>query len=261
MLPGFRFLFAAIVLSMSILVFGLGAAALLRAAHEEFASTPAWRPAPETTFAQKADATPPVLAMLRIDTPVEQPVEPKKSDDAPAEAAPVTIASAPPAPETTAEPKPEIAPAPALPEPAKPEIEAADTPPPVEAAPAPADAPAPAETKVAAVADTPPAPSDAAQAAPAVTAATAAPEQTSASVLPDPDNISTKIATLGAPPLPVARPTASAEQQKNIIKKRRQAERAKARRRVAQRARLAAQTPQQPADPFAQPIVAPARKR
>src|SRR6202021_1196742 len=64
MLPGFRFLFAAIVLSMSMLVFGLGAAALLRAAHEEFASMPAWRPAPETTFAQKADAPPPVLAML-----------------------------------------------------------------------------------------------------------------------------------------------------------------------------------------------------
>ena len=48
MLPGFRFLFAAIVLSMSILVFGLGAAALLRAAHEEFASTPAWRAAAGT---------------------------------------------------------------------------------------------------------------------------------------------------------------------------------------------------------------------
>ena len=30
MLPGFRFLFAAIVLSISMLIFGLGAAALLR---------------------------------------------------------------------------------------------------------------------------------------------------------------------------------------------------------------------------------------
>ena len=39
MLPGFRFLFAATMLSMSLLVFGLGAAALLRAAHEEFTST------------------------------------------------------------------------------------------------------------------------------------------------------------------------------------------------------------------------------
>ena len=67
MLPGFRFLFAAIVLSMSILVFGLGAAALLRAAHEEFASNPSWRAAPETMFAQQAEATRPVLAMLRVE--------------------------------------------------------------------------------------------------------------------------------------------------------------------------------------------------
>ena len=52
MLPGFRFLFGAIVLSISVLVFGFGAAALLRTAHEEFASAPAWRPAPETHFAQ-----------------------------------------------------------------------------------------------------------------------------------------------------------------------------------------------------------------
>src|SRR5580658_7809261 len=70
MLPGFRFLFAAIVLSMSILIFGLGAVALLRAAHEEFASTPTWRAAPETVFAQPAEAARPVLALLRIDAPV-----------------------------------------------------------------------------------------------------------------------------------------------------------------------------------------------
>ena len=73
MLPGFRFLFAAIVLSMSILVFGLGAAALLRAAHEEFASTPAWRGAPEMVFAQPVE-TRPVLALLRVDTPVAEKV-------------------------------------------------------------------------------------------------------------------------------------------------------------------------------------------
>ena len=72
MLPGFRFLFAAIVLSMSILVFGLGAAALLRAAHEEFASNPAWHATPEPTFAQQNEATRPFLAMLRVDP---QPVE------------------------------------------------------------------------------------------------------------------------------------------------------------------------------------------
>jgi hypothetical protein len=55
MLPGFRFLFGAIVLCFSILVFGLGAAALFRAAHEEFASRPAWRAVPGTMLAQQND--------------------------------------------------------------------------------------------------------------------------------------------------------------------------------------------------------------
>ena len=53
MLPGFRFLFAAILLSTSVLIFGLGAAALLRAAHEEVASAPARRAPPEQVFAQQ----------------------------------------------------------------------------------------------------------------------------------------------------------------------------------------------------------------
>ena len=79
MLPGFRFLFAAILLSTSILVFGLGAAALLRAAHEEFASTPSWRAAPEPKFAQRNEAAGPVLAMLRVEP---DPAEQKASDDA-----------------------------------------------------------------------------------------------------------------------------------------------------------------------------------
>src|SRR6202795_4578686 len=69
MLPGFRFLFAATFLSMSILVFGLGAAALLRAAHEQFANNPSWHAGPEATFAQQIEATRPVLAMLRVEPP------------------------------------------------------------------------------------------------------------------------------------------------------------------------------------------------
>jgi hypothetical protein len=67
MLPGFRFLFAAIILCVSILVFGLGAAALLRAAHEEFASKPSWRGAPEATFTQHLETTSPVLAFVRLE--------------------------------------------------------------------------------------------------------------------------------------------------------------------------------------------------
>jgi hypothetical protein len=43
------------MLLLSILIFGLGAAALLRAAHE-FASNPSWHPTPETTFAQQTEA-------------------------------------------------------------------------------------------------------------------------------------------------------------------------------------------------------------
>ena len=66
MLPGLRFLFAAVVLATSLLVFGLGAASLFRAAHEEFASIPARRAPPEPQFAQQSD-TSPVLAMVRVD--------------------------------------------------------------------------------------------------------------------------------------------------------------------------------------------------
>jgi len=66
MLPGFRFLFAAIALSVSVLIFGLGAAALLRAAHEEFASNSSWRAAPEPPMLAKTDAPQQVLAMLQV---------------------------------------------------------------------------------------------------------------------------------------------------------------------------------------------------
>jgi hypothetical protein len=70
MLPGFRFLIAAIVFSCSVIVFGLGAAALFRAAHEQFASSSSWRGAPEadfTAFLPQAEAPRPVIAMLRIE--------------------------------------------------------------------------------------------------------------------------------------------------------------------------------------------------
>ena len=88
MLPGFRFLFTAIVLSMSILVFGLGAAALLRAAHEEFANLPSRRAPPEPVFARLNDDPLPTLALLRVDLPVaEKPLEDVRAAAVP-EAAP-----------------------------------------------------------------------------------------------------------------------------------------------------------------------------
>src|SRR6266567_433960 len=86
MLPGFRFLLAAIVLSVSIVTFGLGAAALLRAAHEEFASIPARRLAPEPYFAQPAEppaepakpevaaGEPPAIAPSAAETKIETKV-------------------------------------------------------------------------------------------------------------------------------------------------------------------------------------------
>src|SRR5512138_2293380 len=67
MLPGFRFLFTAIVLSMSVLIFGLGAAALLRSAHEEFANLPSRRATPEPMFARLGDDPPTTLSLLRVD--------------------------------------------------------------------------------------------------------------------------------------------------------------------------------------------------
>ena len=66
MLPGFRFLFAATLLTVSLLVFGLGAAALLRASHEQFVSLPK-QAVPAPIFAQTADAALPTLSMLRVE--------------------------------------------------------------------------------------------------------------------------------------------------------------------------------------------------
>jgi hypothetical protein len=268
MLPGFRFLFAAIVLSMSILVFGLGAAALLRAAHEEFASNPSWRAAPETRFAQPGEATGPTLAMLRADPP---DAEQTASDNAPpvaAPAEPATIVSAPAEPaasaSTPAEPdkiaalKSEDSPPR---ETAKPEIAVADSQPQSESAPAQADVPAAAdETKIAASEQVS---SPAQILAAANEAAPAASERAGAAISAEPDLASTKIATLGGPPVTVEAPpakTASAKPDESAIKKRLQARRAAQRRRIALRARLARQAPAPPADPFAQPA-APVRSR
>ena len=104
MLPGFRFLFAAIVLSMSILVFGLGAAALLRAAHEEFANLPSRRAPPEPVFARLNDDPMPSLALLRVDLPVaEKPLDDVRAAATP-EIAPDIVAPLETAAEESARP-------------------------------------------------------------------------------------------------------------------------------------------------------------
>jgi len=259
MLPGFRFLFAAIVLSLSILVFGLGAAALLRAAHEEFASNPSWRAPPETMVAQQAEA--PALAMLQI----EAPAAPQKGDDVPA------VAAAPEPPATFQESS--------APETARSEIPAVESPAQSETTSAQADAQvddtaqitAPnAETRIASSEQAPPPQilPPVSEMAP-VAAEPAAPPQASTQA-PEIDAIATKIASLGGSQIsvkPLPAKAASKKIDESVIKKRLQARRAAQRRKAAARARLAAQQAQQvqqipPAQqqtfpPFGQPSAQP----
>lgn len=230
MLPGFRFLFAAIILSMSVLVFGLGAAALLRAAHEEFASMPSRRAPPQPVFAQPSEPTVPTLALLRVEPSVAE----KAPDDVAAATAPAEPApdATPPAePEKLAALKPEDA---APPEAAKPETPAVEiTSAPLAEAPASVD-----EPKLAAIAETPPPASEAAS-----TPAEPATELPSAAA----SIAATKIATLGGPAVTIE-DTASVKAGANVRSA--SAKRTKKRGRIAHRARPAA--PQPAADPFAQ---------
>jgi hypothetical protein len=72
MLPGFRFLFATIVLSVSVLVFGLGAAALLRAAHDNFANLPSAKAMQEAAVAHDQETRRATLALMRVEMIAEQ---------------------------------------------------------------------------------------------------------------------------------------------------------------------------------------------
>lgn len=152
MLPGFRFLLAAILVSTSILVFGLGAAALVRASHEQYVSNPSWRNGPqEQVFAQSPEPAQPVLAALRIepapaDTNETPPAMPSIGLPAveigPEQMAAVTLEGQP-APQIVAAIAPVAEPAPVA-------IEApAPEPAPIQAAaPAPTDTLTPADTIV-----------------------------------------------------------------------------------------------------------------
>jgi hypothetical protein len=261
MLPGFRFLFTAIALSMSVLVFGLGAAALLRAAHEEFASLPSRRATPEPMFARRDDGPPPTLALLRVDPPVAE----KPAENVPAAAVPVTAPDIPApagqAPDTApAEPEKLAAVRPAEPmqaEAAKPEAPAKETSAETPAAPAPvAETQAPtatAEVKLAAIPDTP-------------EPATATPPPPATDIVSFEGNAAAaRIATLGGPAVIVDEKTAAnamegkstaAKPDQSTVKKQ-AAERARERRRIAaRRARLAREAAlaqqQLQANPFAQ---------
>ena len=236
MLPGFRFLFAAIVLSMSILIFGLGAAALLRSAHEEFASLPSRRAPAGPVFARQSEPQIPTLDLLRFDPPAAD----NKPQDGSAAPVSETVAPVEQAQEAM---------------PAEPEKLAAlkpDEPMPVEATTpiAPAEAAPPSATEEIRVATT----SEASE-------ASAPPAAVNESTSLEGNIAATKIATLGGPAVIIQEKTVSnttdARPDRSVVRKR-SAQRARERRRLAaRRARLAARQAaiaagQQQTTPFGQ---------
>lgn len=250
MLPGFRFLFSAIILSMSVLIFGLGAAALLRSAHEEFANLPSRRATPEPMFARLGNDPPTTLALLRVDPLADQPAVPAPALDTTAGQAPetdpaerekvATLTSAERTPVETAKPEEsgreagtETAAAPA-------------------SAPTAAEAPADAELKTGTVSV--PEPDAAAQ-----TATLPPPALDTPSF--EPSIATTLIATLGGPAVQIDQKasTTTAKPDRRTVRNR-AAERARERRRMAaiRRARLAREATltlqQQQPNPFAFPL-------
>jgi hypothetical protein len=154
MLPGFRFLLAAILLSASILVFGLGAASLLRASHEQYVSNPSWRNGPqEQVFAQASEPAQPVLAALRVE-PVAHEAAPAMQEQVPDNQVPsIGLPAVETAPEqmaaVTLEAKAQSEP--------QPEPQVAAIAPPAETAPPATEAPAPEPAQIQTAA---PAPTD-----------------------------------------------------------------------------------------------------
>jgi hypothetical protein len=241
MLPGFRFLFAAIVLSTSMLIFGLGAAALLRAAHEEFASIPSRRAPPEVMFAQRDDAEA-TLAMVRIE-PSATDQKAVIANSAPDQAA---VVSAPPEPEKSAKESDKIATLIDAAMPAKDSLLSSTSEIPVQLeTSAQDDSPSPAaETKLAPIAEVTPTAS--------LDQVTATATNREAAPVDDSTRIAeTRIATLGGPPVPIETRT-PAKDAPAVVKK--QAKRAVKQRRITRRAPVTLQASQKPADPFAQPI-------
>lgn len=116
MLPGFRILFALVVLSFAILVFGFGALALLRTAHQNLASQPVWqrdwRTPVEIANARRDDrqASPnetQTLALLRVEPAAQSETPPAQpqGQDAQTDRPPVdTEASPPPQPASVSSP-------------------------------------------------------------------------------------------------------------------------------------------------------------
>ncbi|MBB4377578.1 hypothetical protein SAMN05216573_103342 [Bradyrhizobium sp. Rc3b] len=245
MLPGFRFLFAAILLSVSILVFGLGAAALLRASHEQYVSNPSWRNGPqEQVFAQAPEPAQPVLAVLRAEPELTAEPEPSLRDRVPTIGLPESEPEQVAALTTETEAQPQVAAPPAdvpVAEPAKAET-ATET-----AVPAPADTLTPADTTASIPA-----------AEPAATASEPAPVDPSAALASSAlDAASAKLAALNEPATtavkdaPAKAKTESKADSKPDDKATKRKAKAKKRHRVVRRP--PPQQLQQQLDPFGQP--------
>jgi hypothetical protein len=67
MLPGFRIAFATVLLTVSVLIFGLGAAALLRASYDHFVDLSSAQLTRESTVARDQRARQTTLALLRVE--------------------------------------------------------------------------------------------------------------------------------------------------------------------------------------------------
>lgn len=279
MLPGLRFLFVAIVMSLSMMIFGLGAAALLRSAHQEFANLPTRHVQPEAVFAQQPEASGPTLALLRVDPPrterpgIERPVVADVPPPPPPQEPPSTMVSIEPE-RVAAEPDKSALPSAALPSEEK-SVTSYSSP----------EAPAQAETTARVELGAPPPENHelesqkhetqtAVSPAPATSAAvettTAAVETTAVAAAPEPTNAPTsdsakaaaaKIATLGGGAVTIEPQAASKVAVRTPVKrgqvKRVEARHPVKRRRIA-RARMIPQKPaEQPA--AATPLFATAR--
>jgi len=161
MLPGFRFLSAAILLSISILMFGIGAAALLRTTHEQFTSNPSWLNRPQEQLLTQTPEPPaqPVLAILRV-APVPVPAT-SPQDQVPTIGLPASEPEQATAANSDETAKKDVAEAPPVEtpagEPASPD-EATSAKVDISATPTPIDAPASSSESTAATAEAPPAP-------------------------------------------------------------------------------------------------------
>lgn len=81
MLPGLRFFAVATVLTLALLTFGVGAAALLRATHQ-VAGLP-WQPPQPVLFVGHREAATPTLSLLRIEPQPDEPATAAADDEMP----------------------------------------------------------------------------------------------------------------------------------------------------------------------------------